>query len=109
MKNETPNYRAIKNNGRLILVGGGGVGGTAKTTISLSLADYFRARGIPVVLVDAETERKPKGRLKCYYPEAIALNVHDNSALDAAGKPAVNQRLLTLADLGAGVGDPVLE
>ena len=109
MNNEVMNNKAIKASSRLLLVGGGGGGGTGKTTLSIALVDYFTARHIPVVLIDAESEPKPKGRLRCYFPEALELNIHSNSTLDKAGSPAVNERKLTLVDLGAGAGPRVLE
>jgi hypothetical protein len=109
MKNQIINHRAIKQGSRFILIGGGGSGGDGKTTASVALADYFRSRGIPVVLVDAETEPKPKGRLKCYYPEAEELDIHGKSILYSAGTQAVNEGKLTLVDLGAGAGPQVLK
>lgn len=104
----TNNHRTNTRNSRLILIGGGGGGGTGKTTFAVALLDYFRKNGIEVVAYDAETEPKPKGRLKCYVPDATLINIHAHSSLNDAAVAAVNEKRLTVIDLGAGTGEELL-
>ncbi len=109
MKNQSINYREIKRKSRFIGSGCGGVGGVGKTTLTVALVDYFRQRGIPVRLFDAESEPKPHGRLKNYFPEAQVIDIHSKSSLDEMARSAIDEKVLTLVDLPAGAGPELFD
>ncbi|MGA2446243.1 MAG: hypothetical protein ABSG50_12530 [Opitutaceae bacterium] len=83
----------------------GGKGGVGKTTVAISIADYYVTRAIPAVLFDCDTENKSRGSLSHFFPQATKLDIRSERGLDrfvdaalAAGAP------VALADLAAGSG-----
>ena len=104
-KNQTsqqPSYR------KLNLVTMGGKGGTGKTTFMASLAEWFHANAIPVVLRDLDTENKTKGGLQHFYSDAEKINVHARGGLDSFFDTADINESVVLADMGAGQGDAAM-
>lgn len=88
---------------RVVLVGGGGVGGVGKTIVSIAIADLYHQHKVPHTLIDAEEENKKGGMLTTYFPEAKRLAIDTPGQLDDALRAALAVRLC-LVDLGAGSG-----
>jgi hypothetical protein len=88
-----------------VILSMGGKGGVGKTSVMVSLAEWFDSNRIPVQLLDLDTENKARGSLTHFFGNKIPkLNIHTPAGLDgfvdhlAAGAPVV------LADMGSGSG-----
>ena len=55
-------------NSRVIL-SMGGKGGVGKTSVMVSLVEWFDGNGIPAQLLDLDTENKARGSLSHFYGE----------------------------------------
>lgn len=83
----------------------GGKGGVGKTLTAISLADFFHGAGVPVTLVDADTENRARGSLSHVFKEAPKINIRSQHGLDDFVDLVVSGNApLVLADLGAGSG-----
>lgn len=83
----------------------GGKGGVGKTSVMVSLAEWFDSNQIPVQLLDLDTENKARGSLMHFFSHrAPKLNIHTPAGLDGfvdyltAGAPVI------IADMGSGSG-----
>ena len=90
---------------RHVIFSMGGKGGVGKTLTMAALAECLKQYGIPLTLLDCDTENKQKGSLSSFFPEAKKIDIRQPKGLDAfidetneEGKP------LVIADLGAGSG-----
>lgn len=61
----------------------GGKGGVGKTTLAVSLVEWFRAQKIPIQILDFDVENEEASGLKCFIPEAVKFNIHRDGSLDA--------------------------
>ncbi|HUI78899.1 MAG TPA: hypothetical protein VLY24_13320 [Bryobacteraceae bacterium] len=82
----------------------GGKGGVGKTGIVLALTDWFRSNGIPITLLDLDTENKARGSLQHYFAEARKVDIQTHEGLDALIDSIDDGAEIVLADMGAGSG-----
>lgn len=61
----------------------GGKGGVGKTTLAVSLVEWFRNKKIPIQILDFDVENEEASGLKCFIPEAVKFNIHREGSLDA--------------------------
>lgn len=61
----------------------GGKGGVGKTTLAVSLVEWFRAQKKSVQILDFDVENEEASGLKCFIPEAVKFNIHREGSLDA--------------------------
>lgn len=93
-----------------VILSMGGKGGVGKTSVITGLGEWFRDQGIPVKLLDLDTENKARGSLAHFFrSEVPKVDIHTPAGLDAfidelAGGPPV-----VLADMGAGAGQVTYE
>jgi MinD-like ATPase involved in chromosome partitioning or flagellar assembly len=88
-----------------VILSMGGKGGVGKTSVMVSLAEWFDSNQIPVQLLDLDTENKARGSLTHFFGNRVPkLNIHTPAGLDGfvdyltAGAPVI------LADMGSGSG-----
>src|SRR5579863_472441 len=83
----------------------GGKGGVGKTGVMVALAEWFDANGIPVTLLDLDTENKARGSLKHFFDGTVTkVNIHTPAGLDAFVDHLESGASIILADMGAGAG-----
>ena len=83
----------------------GGKGGVGKTGVMVALAEWFEANGIPVTLLDLDTENKARGSLKHFFDGTVTkVNIHTPAGLDAFVDHLESGASIILADMGAGAG-----
>lgn len=83
----------------------GGKGGVGKTGFVVALAEWFAVNGIPITLLDLDTENKARGSLQHFFRQAVAkVNIHTPAGLDAFVDHLESGESIILADMGAGAG-----
>lgn len=88
----------------------GGKGGVGKTSLMVSLAEWFDANKIPVKLLDLDTENKARGSLAHFFDGNVPkLNIHTPAGLDAFVDALEDGPAVILADMGAGAGQVTYE
>jgi MinD-like ATPase involved in chromosome partitioning or flagellar assembly len=93
-----------ENNSRVIL-SMGGKGGVGKTSVMVSLVEWFDGNSIPAQLLDLDTENKARGSLSHFYGErAPKVNIHTPAGLDAFVDYLSDGSPVIIADMGAGAG-----
>ena len=91
-------------NSRVIL-SMGGKGGVGKTSVMVSLVEWFDGNGIPAQLLDLDTENKARGSLSHFYGERTPkVNIHTPAGLDAFVDYISEGAPVIIADMGAGEG-----
>jgi hypothetical protein len=88
-----------------IILSMGGKGGVGKTSFMVALADWFDTYGIPIQLLDLDTENKARGSLAHFYALRVPkLNIHTPAGLDRFVDCLMDGAPVMLADMGAGSG-----
>jgi hypothetical protein len=83
----------------------GGKGGVGKTTVALSLYDYYQSKTTSVTLVDFDSENRAKSGLNFWHKKAEKIDIHSRAGLDRLIDLALeNSADIILADMGAGSG-----
>ena len=83
----------------------GGKGGVGKTCVMTGLAEWFQENGIPVKLLDLDTENKSRGSLTHFFGGQVPkVNIHTPAGLDAFVDELTDGPPVILADMGAGAG-----
>jgi MinD-like ATPase involved in chromosome partitioning or flagellar assembly len=83
----------------------GGKGGTGKSTVVISLAEWYQENHIPCTLLDLDTENKKKGSLSHFFPDRAAkIDINTPAGLDTLIDQADKEPDVILADMGAGSG-----
>jgi MinD-like ATPase involved in chromosome partitioning or flagellar assembly len=102
--NTTGNVNSESANSRVIL-SMGGKGGVGKTSVMVSLVEWFDTNGIPAQLLDLDTENKARGSLSHFYSaRAPKINIHTPAGLDAFVDYISEGAPVIIADMGAGAG-----
>ena len=102
--NTTENTTNCAVNSRVIL-SMGGKGGVGKTSVMVSLVEWFDVNGIPAQLLDLDTENKARGSLSHFYSErAPKVNINTPAGLDAFVDYISEGSPIMIADMGAGAG-----
>jgi GTPase SAR1 family protein len=84
----------------------GGKGGVGKTTLALSLYDYYRTKEVAVQLVDFDAENHAKSGLNFWHPIAEKIDVQTRNGLDRLIDLSLDESgEVILADMGAGSGN----
>ena len=100
--NKTENENAT---GSRIILSMGGKGGVGKTSVMVSLVEWFDGNGIPAQLLDLDTENKARGSLSHFYSERTPkINIHTPAGLDAFVDYIADGSPVILSDMGAGAG-----
>ena len=109
MNTAVNNGNAIPASNRVIL-SMGGKGGVGKTSSMVSLVEWFDDNGIPVRLLDLDTENKSRGSLSHFYPDrASKVNIHTPAGLDTFIDSISADIPVVVADMGAGAGQVTTE
>jgi hypothetical protein len=88
----------------------GGKGGVGKTSLMTGLAEWFQENGIPVKLLDLDTENKARGSLTHFFGGLVPkVNIHTPAGLDAFVDELTDGPPVILADMGAGAGQVTYE
>ena len=88
----------------------GGKGGVGKTSVVTGLAEWFQENGIPVKLLDLDTENKARGSLTHFFGGQVPkVNIHTPAGLDAVVDELADGPPVILADMGAGAGEVTYE
>ena len=88
-----------------VILSMGGKGGVGKTSVMVSLVEWFDNNGIPAQLLDLDTENKARGSLSHFYGErAPKVNIHTPAGLDAFVDYLSEGSPVIIADMGAGAG-----
>ena len=67
-----------------VILSMGGKGGVGKTSLMTGLAEWFQQNGIPVKLLDLDTENKARGSLTHFFGGQVPkVNIHTPAGLDA--------------------------
>ncbi|HEY5743423.1 MAG TPA: hypothetical protein VIS99_12875 [Terrimicrobiaceae bacterium] len=83
----------------------GGKGGVGKTTLLLSLIDYYDAQKVSYYLADFDIENQAKSGLKYWHKGAEKIDIHTRTGLDRLIDLAMDsEEDIILADMGAGSG-----
>jgi len=91
-------------NSRVIL-SMGGKGGVGKTSVMVSLVEWFDINGFPAQLLDLDTENKARGSLSHFYGvRAPKININSPAGLDAFVDYISEGAPVVIADMGAGAG-----
>jgi MinD-like ATPase involved in chromosome partitioning or flagellar assembly len=102
------NAKENKNSGELgsrVIMSMGGKGGVGKTSVMVSLVEWFDNNGIPAQLLDLDTENKSRGSLSHFYgSRAPKINIHTPAGLDAFVDYVSEGSPVIIADMGAGAG-----
>jgi len=88
-----------------IIISEGSKGGTGKTNVMVSLAEWFEANGIPAQLLDLDIENKKRGSLSHFFPDTPKININTPAGLDAFIDYALSGASIILADMGASSGE----
>jgi CobQ/CobB/MinD/ParA nucleotide binding domain len=90
---------------RRVILSMGGKGGVGKTSLMAALTEWFDANGIPLQLLDLDSENKARGSLTHFFGErAPKVNIHTPAGLDVFVDQLVDGAPVILADMGAGAG-----
>ena len=101
-KTENENENAT---GSRVILSMGGKGGVGKTSVMVSLVEWFDNDDIPAQLLDLDTENKARGSLSHFYGErAPKVNIHTPAGLDAFVDYLSEGSPVIIADMGAGAG-----
>jgi MinD-like ATPase involved in chromosome partitioning or flagellar assembly len=93
-----------------VIVSMGGKGGVGKTSVMTGLAEWFEENGIPVKLLDLDTENKTRGSLTHFFGGRVPkVNIHTPAGLDAFIDELTDGPPVILADMGAGAGQVTYE
>jgi hypothetical protein len=88
-----------------VILSMGGKGGVGKTCVMAGLAEWFQENGIPVKLLDLDTENKSRGSLTHFFGGLVPkVNIHTPAGLDAFVDELTDGPPVILADMGAGAG-----
>ena len=88
-----------------VILSMGGKGGVGKTCVMTGLAEWFQENGIPVKLLDLDTENKSRGSLTHFFGGQVPkVNIHTPAGLDAFVDELTDGPPVILADMGAGAG-----
>ena len=88
-----------------VILSMGGKGGVGKTSVMVSLVEWFDGNGIPAQLLDLDTENKARGSLSHFYGDrAPKVNIHTPAGLDAFVDYISEGAPVVIADMGAGAG-----
>ena len=88
-----------------VILSMGGKGGVGKTSVMTGLAEWFQENGIPVKLLDLDTENKARGSLTHFFGGQVPkVNIHTPAGLDAFVDELTDGPPVILADMGAGAG-----
>jgi len=88
-----------------VIISEGSKGGTGKTNLMVSLAEWFEANEIPAQLLDLDIENKKRGSLSHFFPDTPKININTPAGLDAFIDYALNGASHIIADMGASSGD----
>jgi MinD-like ATPase involved in chromosome partitioning or flagellar assembly len=93
-----------------VILSMGGKGGVGKTSVMTGLAEWFQENGIPVKLLDLDTENKARGSLTHFFGGKVPkVNIHTSAGLDAFVDELTDGPPIILADMGAGAGQVTYE
>lgn len=93
-----------------VILSMGGKGGVGKTSVMTGLAEWFHENGIPVKMLDLDTENKARGSLTHFFRGAVPkVNIHTPAGLDAFVDELTDGPTVILADMGAGAGQVTYE
>jgi len=93
-----------------VILSMGGKGGVGKTSVVTGLAEWFQENGIPVKLLDLDTENKARGSLTHFFGGQVPkVNIHTPAGLDAFVDELTDGPPVILADMGAGAGEVTYE
>jgi len=93
-----------------VILSMGGKGGVGKTSVMTALAEWFQENGIPVKLLDLDTENKARGSLTHFFGGQVPkVNIHTPAGLDAFVDELADGPPVILADMGAGAGEVTYE
>jgi len=102
------NTKDSVNNGTVnsrVILSMGGKGGVGKTSVMVSLVEWFDNNSIPAQLLDLDTENKARGSLSHFYSvRAPKINIHTPAGLDAFVDYISEGAPVIIADMGAGAG-----
>ena len=102
--NTTGNTINCATNSRVIL-SMGGKGGVGKTSVMVSLVEWFDDNGIPAQLLDLDTENKARGSLSHFYIRRTPkVNINTPAGLDVFVDYISEGSPIIIADMGAGAG-----
>jgi len=88
------------NSEKRVILSMGCKGGVGKTSIIVSLAEWFDANQIPVKLLDLDTENKTWGSLNHFFGRRISkVNIHSPAGLDAFIDHLAEGAPVVLADI----------
>jgi MinD-like ATPase involved in chromosome partitioning or flagellar assembly len=93
-----------------VILSMGGKGGVGKTSVMTGLAEWFQENGIPVNLLDLDTENKARGSLTHFFGGQVPkVDIHTPAGLDAFVDELTDGPPVILADMGAGAGQVTYE
>src|SRR5271163_1429224 len=93
-----------------VILSMGGKGGVGKTSVMTGMAEWFHENGIPVKLLDLDTENKARGSLTHFFGGQVPkVNIHTPAGLDAFVDELTDGPPVILADMGAGAGQVTYE
>src|ERR1035441_3095591 len=82
-----------------VILSMGGKGGVGKTSVMTGLAEWFEENGIPVKLLDLDTENKARGSLTHFFGGRVPkVDIHTSAGLDAFIDELMDGAPLILAD-----------
>jgi MinD-like ATPase involved in chromosome partitioning or flagellar assembly len=88
-----------------VILSMGGKGGVGKTSVMTGLAEWFQENGIPVKMLDLDTENKARGSLAHFFGGQVPkVNIHTPAGLDSFVDQLADGAPVILADMGAGSG-----
>ena len=88
-----------------VILSMGGKGGVGKTSVMTGLAEWFQENGIPVKMLDLDTENKARGSLAHFFGGQVPkVNIHTPAGLDSFVDQLADGPPVILADMGAGSG-----
>jgi MinD-like ATPase involved in chromosome partitioning or flagellar assembly len=105
------NHREIRRAKKRVVFSMGAKGGVGKTTVVISLTEWFQANNVENILLDLDSENKAAGSLKHYFPSsAHPVNIHTTAGLDAFVDYLTDEGpSVILADMGSGSGQVALD
>jgi MinD-like ATPase involved in chromosome partitioning or flagellar assembly len=93
-----------------VILSMGGKGGVGKTSVMTGLAEWFQENGIPVKMLDLDTENKARGSLAHFFGGQVPkVNIHTPAGLDSFVDQLADGPPVILADMGAGSGQVTYE
>src|SRR6202021_106709 len=107
---ESPAAAAAPAVEKRVVLSMGGKGGVGKTSLMTGLAEWFQENGIPVKLLDLDSENKARGSLTHFFGGLVPkVNIHTPAGLDAFVDELTDGPPVILADMGAGAGQVTYE